>query len=115
MALSRYKGLSVIRNRDADYKSRFSKRYGDRPELPHLESQILDYPTFEEIKRFQYANHVWSLGDRYYKLANQYYGDSQYWWVIALFNKKPTEQHVEIGDLIKVPLPLNEVLAAYGL
>ena len=59
------------------------------------------------------SQHVWKAGDCYYKLANQYYGDAQYWWVIALFNQKPTEADVDLGDLIEIPLPLEAILRVY--
>jgi hypothetical protein len=115
MAISRYKELDVIENDNADYKKLFAKRLSNDKFLAHLETQSLDYPTFKEIKSFDYANHLWSLGDRYYKLAHKYYGDSKYWWVIAFFNKKPTEQHVELGEIIKIPLPLRDVIESFGL
>ena len=115
MATSRYQEARIIQNQDADYKKQFKDKFEGRPAFPHLETQVLEYPSIEEMKKFTYANHIWKLGDRYYKLAHQYYGDSKYWWVIAQFNKKPTEQHVENGDLIKIPLPLRGVLEAYGL
>ena len=115
MAISRYKNLNIMANNDVDYRKRFAKRYDKRKELLHFETQILTYPTFDEIRDLEYANHIWSLGDRYYKLAHHHYGNSKYWWVIAWFNKKPTEQHVGIGDLIKIPLPLNDVLNTFGL
>ena len=56
------------------------------------------------------VKHVWRTGDRYYKLADHYYGRPQYWWVIALYNNKPTEGHVRLGDMIRVPLPLEKYL-----
>ena len=55
--------------------------------------------------------HVWGLGDRLYKLAHQYYGDPALWWIIAWYNTRPTEAHFKQGDVIRIPLPLNEVLA----
>jgi nucleoid-associated protein YgaU len=115
MAISRYQELLIVQNEDPDYKKLFKKKFENRQSFPHLESQSLEYPSIDEIKRFTFANHIWKLGDRYYKLAHHYYGDSKYWWVIAWFNKKPTEQHVSIGDLVKIPLPLNDVLDSYGL
>jgi len=85
-------------------------------------TQISQYstPNMTRITAAQRRNitevsHVWKTGDRYYKLAYKHYGQSQYWWVIAWFNKKPTEQHVKLGDTIKVPLPLQSVLTSYGL
>ena len=75
----------------------------------------LTYPSFEELKELRTVDVFWGLGHRFYKLANQYYGDPQYWWVIAYFNKAPTEHHVQVGDRIQIPLPLEEVLNLYGL
>jgi nucleoid-associated protein YgaU len=58
--------------------------------------------------------HIWSSGDRFYKLAHSAYGDSKYWWVIAWYNKTPTEAHVQIGDILYIPLPLERILSLYG-
>jgi len=62
------------------------------------------------MRGLQKVGHIWTLGDRYYKLAHQHYGESQYWWVIAWFNKKPTEAHLSLGDVVYVPLPLSRIL-----
>jgi hypothetical protein len=115
MAISRYKNLHIIGNSDADYRKKFSTRYDERNSLQHYETQVLEYPTFDDIRQMETANHMWSLGDRYYKLANAHYGSPKYWWVIAWFNKKPTEQHVNLGDVIKIPLPLRDALEVFGL
>ena len=55
--------------------------------------------------------HIWKTGDRYYKLASTYYGNPEYWWVIARYNFDPTEGHLKAGRLIIIPTPLNRVLA----
>ena len=44
------------------------------------------------------------------KLAHQFYGDFKQWWVIAGFNKKPTESHVKMGDTIRIPKDISEAL-----
>ena len=54
------------------------------------------------------------MGDRYHKLAEAYYGDATYWWVIAWFNKKPTESHISPGDVIRIPTSLGSILSAMG-
>ena len=56
------------------------------------------------------STHIWKTGDRYYKLANTYYGNPQLWWIIALYNQKPTEGHLRIGDVIEIPSPINLLL-----
>ena len=46
----------------------------------------------------------------YSKLAHKHYGDSSLWWVIAWFNKRPTESHVTVGTVIVIPMPIQKVL-----
>ena len=70
----------------------------------------MPYPTVEQAGNLTFINHVWKQGDRYFKLASEYYGDPTLWWVIAWFNKKPTESHVKLGDIIQIPMPLETVL-----
>ena len=60
--------------------------------------------------RFKRIDHVWGVGDRFYKLAEQYYGNPKLWWVIAWYNTTPTETHVKVGDVIKIPMPLERIL-----
>jgi len=67
-------------------------------------------PTAQQRKAISEVSHVWKTGDRYYKLAEKYYGRPRYWWAIALYNNKPTEGHVRKGDVIKIPLPLETYL-----
>jgi len=63
---------------------------------------------------FSTKSHVWSISDNYWKLANQFYGDPKLWWVIAWFNRRPTEAHNNIGDLIKIPAPIEELLSLFN-
>lgn len=75
-------------------------------------------PIFNEITSEDRASldkiqHLWTYGDRLYKLADQYYGDSELWWVIAWYNERPTESHFLIGDVVEVPLPLEDVLGVF--
>jgi len=55
--------------------------------------------------------HIWKTGDRYYKLANTYYGSPEYWWIIARYNLAPTEGHLKAGSVVVVPTPLSTALA----
>ena len=77
------------------------------PRLKHL--------SLGQVRRLNRVTHVWTVGDRYYKLAAKHYGNAKYWWVIAWYNKKPTESHVELGDLVYIPLPLEDVLIFLGM
>ena len=74
-------------------------------------TQQLHTLTAGERAQITTVQHVWTTGDRFYKLAHKYYGNTKYWWVIAWYNKKPTESHVELGETLKIPFPLYKVLA----
>jgi len=76
------------------------------PEMP--------YPTDEQLANLDLQSHIWSIGDRFYKLADEHYDDPGLWWVIAWINKTPTESHIRLGELIYIPLPLYSVLNILG-
>jgi len=59
--------------------------------------------------------HIWKYGDRFYNLAHKYYGDPTYWWVIAWYNALPTEADIRIGDVIQIPISLEEARSALGV
>tara|TARA_R100000231_G_scaffold139095_1_gene119215 strand:+ start:5330 stop:5665 length:336 start_codon:yes stop_codon:yes gene_type:complete len=68
--------------------------------------------TFFENYEFSKTNkdayvvieHIWSHGDKLYKLAHQYYGDKNSFWLIALFNNKPTDADYRYGDVVLIPV-----------
>lgn len=88
-----------------------SKR--NRNFVQHYKTPEFSYPDEEDIAEFSFFSHVWSSGDRYYKLAHTHYGDPGLWWVIALYNNKPTEHHLQLGDVIYIPLPVEEVVDSF--
>lgn len=116
MAISRYAKTNTQDLNDRDYKEVYNEKFDNyrRKFISKKETLNLDYPTFNEVLAYRFELHVWSLGDHYYKLAERYYGDPNYWWVIAWFNKKPTEGHVKAGDIIRIPTPLGQVLTDIG-
>ena len=72
-------------------------------------------PTILRISQAQRRNltevpHIWKTGDRFYKLAATYYGRPQLWWAIAMYNGKPTEGHVKLGDVLMIPTPIEQLL-----
>ena len=113
MATSRYQGRRVAVNSDDLYKNILDQR--GLKFVRQYRTANLSYPSKEKIGRMMTDQHLWKMGDRFYKLAHHYYGDSKYWWVIAWFNKKPTEAHIKTGELIKIPTPVEEILNYYGL
>lgn len=106
--VSRYDDRPVGINRTEQYQDVL-----DDKNLNHIKqyfSPKLRHPTAEEVSNLELVQHEWKVGDRYFKLANQYYSDSKLWWVIAWFNQRPTESHVTIGETIEIPLPLDRIL-----
>ena len=111
--MSRFGNRRLLQNDLEEYSEFFRDR--DVKQITHFGTGVLRYPSVAQITTLQSIKRVWAVGDRYYKLAHKYYGDSRYWWVIAWFNKKPTDQHLKTGDLVKVPVPLRDALGVYGL
>ena len=58
---------------------------------------------------------IWTTGTKYFKLADQYYGDPQYWWVIAWYNLRPLDTDFNLGDIVIVPTPLEALLSGFNL
>ena len=75
------------------------------------------YITMEESLR-EFVNTelvIWQIGDKFWKLADKYYGDSSFWWVIAWYNATPVEADLSLGDMIEIPISLNAVLDVLNL
>ena len=63
--------------------------------------------TFKELQGMEIDlrdGHLWTKEDKLHKLSMQYYGTTEFWWVIGLVNKKPTDAHYSIGDVVNIPL-----------
>jgi nucleoid-associated protein YgaU len=108
---SRYDNIEISRNSSERDKKKMKKRgikFVNQFRTPNI-----SYPTEEEQAFLDSRTVVWKVGDRFYKMANKYYGDPTYWWVIAWFNQAPTESHVVVGTTLEVPLPLDRALAIY--
>ena len=109
----RFDNRSPHFNGEELYKEHFQKRGVNF--IEQYETPNFHYPDVDAVQTLTVISHVWKLGDKYYKLAASYYNEPKLWWVIAWFNKKPTEQHVKLGETVLVPLFLDEVLTVIGL
>jgi len=104
----RYQRRGIKTNQD-DLYSNILERKGVK--------RIVQYttPRFPEItaelrSQLIRQKYIWKLNDSYQKIAQAFYGDARYWWILAWYNKKPTDGLVNIGDVIRVPRPLERVL-----
>ncbi len=109
---ARYDDRELVVNDLKMYKSIMVRRGAKN--ITMFATPELLHPTLKEIEGLNLEAHRWTVGDRFYKLADRYYDDSRLWWVIAQFNKTPTEAHVKLGDLLYIPLPLERIMRAYG-
>jgi len=105
---TRYDYRRIFYDQEPLYENLFEERHVKG--IRHYNSPTLRYPTTTEISSMTRKTHVWATGDRFYKLSIENYGSAQYWWVIALFNRMPTETNLQMGDLIYIPLPLEKIL-----
>jgi hypothetical protein len=103
----------IIQN-DIDFYKELRKNRNVK-NLSHYATPIFRHPTVDERSRINAAGYVWAYGDRFYKLAHQYYGDVRYWWVIAWWNGYPTEANIQTGDFLDIPLDLNAALDVLGV
>lgn len=112
MPFSRLSGRRIFKNTNILYDEKFKQK--DLKKINQYVTADIFFPTVEEIKSLSYDTRTWKVGDRLYKLAFEYYGDSRYWWVIAQYNNKPTDHHFKLGDIYYIPLDLTDVLNTYG-
>lgn len=110
---NRYDDRAIVLNDAPRYRDLLERRNLNK--IYQYVTPKLRHPTVKEVNTLSVIGHTWKLGDRFYKLAFKYYSDSSLWWVIAWYNQMPTESHVNIGDVISVPLPLNKVIKYLGL
>jgi nucleoid-associated protein YgaU len=106
--MSRFRNRSTIKNDNDLYVEILEER--DVKYISHYETPNFRYPTPKEIGDLVIQEHIWKKGDRYFKLAHEYYGEPKLWWVIAWYNKKPTESHANLGDIIYIPTPIGKIM-----
>jgi len=106
----RYRNRLLFSNDNELYSDLLEERGVERIQQ-YITAETIDLRKVDNITTI---SHVWKTGDRYFKLANQYYGRPELWWIIALYNQRPTEFHVKLGDIIYIPVPLDAVLYYLG-
>ena len=106
--MSRYADRIVSINDTEEYKNLLEKRGVKQIEqYETLEKNVYEQQVYDSIETI---NYVWKYGDMYHKLSSRFYGNPTFWWVIASFNKRPTESHNKNGDTLKIPISLADAL-----
>ena len=113
MGFSRYRNENLIENSAPEYQKILEDR--NVSFIVQYSSPKLKELRVEDLDGINIETHVWKSGDRYFKLADQYYGDPTYWWIIAYFNSAPLETDLSLGQNVLIPLPLDRIVAAMGV
>jgi len=109
----RYKNQEIFVNMTDAYK-RYLKKTRGIEKIKQYNTPTFRHPSVNDIEKLNVITHIWGTGDRYFKLADEYYHDPELWWIIALYNQKPTEFHLKLGDVVYIPTPLESVLLYIG-
>ena len=100
----RYNNSEIITINDAGpYSKILSKRKIKNAIL--LSTPVHGGPHDLDFSIVTESQEMWSVGTKLWKLASKHYGDGGLYWVIGLYNMKPTDAHWKIGDPVYIPHP----------
>ena len=108
--MSRFNNREKATNSNPMYKNIFDER--GVQQIEQYRTPKLKFPNEEGLKKIRTLDYTWKQGDQFWKIASRQYGDPTLWWLIAQFNRKPTEGHLTPGDIIKLPIDLSDILGA---
>ena len=113
MAYSRYYNRSTFINDATPYRQTlFSDRGITR--LEQYDTAVFSYPSEGEmVSLLEIEVERWHAASKLYNLAYEYYGDPTLWWLIGWFNRKPTDGHYEVGDIVYIPLPADAAIGIF--
>jgi len=106
--MSRYKNSRIAVNKNKMYLDLFEERGVKK--ITQYRSYFFRRVPQEVLDSIETENYVWKYGDSYWALATKYYGDPKLWWIIATYNRKPSEGLLKVGDTIRIPLNITEVM-----
>ncbi len=105
--IDRNEKRDILLNEHELYKTKLRKR--GLKAFRHFSKMKLAKIKPEDMQSLTIIDHIFATGDSLSKLAFKYYGDTRYWWVIATFNEKPIDNLIKVGDIMHIPLPIEEV------
>ena len=102
MTYPRYDLRTTIEH-DSEFYRKKRKDRGAEKRIVHFTAPKFELLTDDVFDQLTLEFEYWGVGSRFYKLADKHYGDPNLWWIIAFFNRKPTDFHVKIGETIAIP------------
>ena len=109
--MARYSKYTVLNN-SSEYYSPIRR---GKKNIRHYETPRFINPGVGVRTAVASTTYIWKYGDRLYNLADQYYGDARFWWVIAWYNGTPTEAHLTPGVPIEIPINIEQAIKALGV
>lgn len=107
MTIKRYKNRKINYNNSELISKILELKNIDS--IRHYISPQFKIPTYLDRIKIKTIGSVWKRGDKLSKYAEKYYNDPKLWWVIAMYNNKPTDAHFTIGDVFYIPTDLNNL------
>jgi hypothetical protein len=77
--------------------------------------EMRGYSSLELTNGVQTFEHVYSAGERLDHLAAKFFGDDQYWWVIAMINSVSFGLNIAPGTKLLIPVDVRPVLEKLDL
>jgi|DEB0MinimDraft_4_1074332.scaffolds.fasta_scaffold61095_2 hypothetical protein len=112
MAISRYRNTESLRGKVSfklDKKTR-------RPlELVFLDGQKYNTLSQEALSELNFFQIAYKRTDTLMGLAQRYYQDPSYWWLIAVVNNIGSEADLEEGNNITIITPADTLIGELGL
>jgi len=103
---------TFLLKRNARYNKILTKRKVEAIKI--METQTIDSVANIDFDTITESEVLWAQGTKMWRLAADHYGDGTLYWVIALYNEKPTDAHWEIGDIVYIPHPYEYVVERLG-
>lgn len=102
-------GLVVLK-KDGKYAKILENRNVSKAHLKTT-SVIKPIDYIKEDETVYEDKEVWRANSKLWSLAERSYGNGRYYWVIGLYNQKPTDAHWKPGDVVLVPHPVEYVIS----
>jgi len=112
MPFKRLSNREIFKNSNILYDEKFKEK--NLLAINQYNTATIIFPSGQALSELSYDTRIWKMGDRLHNIAYDVFGDSRYWWIIAQFNKKPTDHHFKLGDIYYVPLNLQDALNSFG-
>ena len=110
--MSRYKRRKIVFNDVYKEEEIFDNRGVEK--IDQFTTPKFKNPPEDQVDSIDYFLYNFKQGDRFFKLAQRFFNDPNLWYLIATFNRKPTEAHVKPGEKIKIPTNIAQAIEVLG-